>query len=152
MNWWDKKLGTPASRPAVHQQTSYQGYDPRLLPGRQPPVPQYQPPPEGEVVTDPNHEFHIGDVLGQWRGNVEGGLGETQTTGDCPGCGSTRFFSRRVGGVTTKNGVIYPRPECMDCGYPNEQGTLYGAPDSGMVLPSRQAAKATEGSWASLTR
>jgi hypothetical protein len=48
--------------------------------------------------------------------------------------------------------TVYPSPECMDCGYPNQQGVLAGqASASGPAQMAKQGeAPAPTGSLASL--
>jgi hypothetical protein len=107
--------------------------------------PQQQQPAQEFVpnTTDPTKMSEVLPIW-QWQGNVKGGLGESMTTGDCPACGSARFFSRTNGGgvMNANTGVTYyPKPECADCGYPNEQGSLgVSAQATGSALPSRQGA------------
>lgn len=145
-NWWANKLAPTAPPPQ-------RAYDPSP---RQPaqvnfPQPQYrQPAPPEEQEWQPNTQdpSKVGEVLPiwHWKGNPRGGAAETQ---GCPACGSPRFFSRQqTGGVSTSQGVVYPRPECFECGYPNEQGTL-GVPASvtAGAIQARQG-ESPAGPWA----
>ena len=69
---------------------------------------------------------------------------ESNDGSNCPSCGSVRYIAnKKGGGVTTSNGIVYPRGECPECGYPVEQGTL-GAPiqAGGGPSPSRQSPQA----------
>lgn len=123
------------------------GYQPLSSPGPIKAAPASLVPAQEEFVPNTTDPQKVADVLPiwQWGGNPRGGAGETATTGDCPNCGSPRFFSKRQGGVTTANGVVYPNPECMDCGYPREQGQLGVASAIIAGGPSRQADAV--GSW-----
>ena len=135
MGWWDQKLQIPpgqrqAYAPPSPQYQPQQGYQ---QPAQQQPPPapaedpaQYEPPTPG----DP-HGYHTGTAkkMWAWKGNPQGGARETEVTGNCPSCGSPRFFSRSGAGVTTRNGVVQPSPECFECGYPRQQGD-YGAPSA----------------------
>lgn len=152
-NWWADKVGTarptPQQRPydPAPRQQSYQAPPPVGTPQQvaQPPQAPQQPSSPG----DPNG--HINNLWG-WQGNPNGGLGESMTTGRCPNCNSDRFFSRKTsGGVTTSAGVVYPSPECFECGYPRIQGTLAAsAPMQGELSARQSAAPAPLGSLESL--
>lgn len=118
-NWWGNKLGTPAP--------PRQGnYPPSAAPrGFQPPPPvgapqeqRYQESPPEDNGLKPG-EMTAGQAMREWKGTAA-----AQNTGNCPHCNSPRYFERRTGGVTTSNGVVYPKGECFECGYPNEQGQL----------------------------
>lgn len=97
------------------------------------PAPQGYMPIDG----DPN-EYHR--RMWGWTGNPRGGARETQTTGNCPSCGSPRFFSRSNAMVTNTNTGMAcpPKPQCFECGYPNEQGTLSASTVVPGVKGSRQ--------------
>ena len=136
-SWWGNKLGTPTQRPQqnpVPQQRSPQDY---LAQHQQQ---QVQAPQQPYTPPDPGDPYGHQKGIWNWQGNLKGGLGETLSTGACPECGSNQYFSRAgSGGVTTPNGVVYPAPECFECGYPRLQGNL-GVPVSvqGQVMSSRQ--------------
>lgn len=147
-NWWGNKLGAPAPRQdyAPQQQRSPQDYLAQQQQQQQaaPQQPQqYEPPDPG----DP-HGHQKG--MWNWQGNPRGGLGETISTGNCPNCNSNKYFSRRdTGGVTTSNGVVYPSPECFECGYPRIQGSL-GTPaamGSGVEAARQPGSSAPGGSF-----
>lgn len=168
-NWWTKRLGAPSAPPSTGQRI-----DPRLLPRSVPGNdfgrPVQHTTNDGTVILpsgdDPNSAFvdldaweqtrtqHIrpgsphgvGDEvpLWQWKGNRLGGAGETMLTGNCPRCGSARYFSRRSESkINVNTGVMAaPRGECMDCGYPQDQGMIgSGVHLSGSGQHARQAAR-----------
>jgi hypothetical protein len=131
-NWWADKLGGAPARPAP----TVNNPAPRIPTGGfQPPVPfgaQFAPqgnlPPAPEPV-DPgptineHGEISVTENIGRWKGSREG-LKETAT---CPSCGSIRYFSRQsaqTGKVSASGQTVYPAPECFECGYPREQGSL----------------------------
>jgi hypothetical protein len=136
-NWWASKLGAPTQRreplPGPPQGgTPYQ------------PVPAGSPPPDrdrferqfqpGTVADDLNNRY--GRSWQDWEGKQ--GARETQTTGNCPECGSHLYFSRREGAVTTERGMMAPRAECWSCGYPNTQGAVSVSSTTGVTKPARQ--------------
>lgn len=114
--------------------------------------PQYQAPVQGapdpayaDFVPNTVDPSKMSEVLPIWgwhgnqkydhQGNPMGGAAESQASGNCPHCGSVQYFSRHNGespgssaGVTTANGVVYPAPECFECGYPRIQGNLAAPP------------------------
>jgi hypothetical protein len=145
-NWWGNKLGAaPTARPQAP------------VPGLQRTADQYLAQQQQQVVQQPQQPYtppDPGDPHGHqrniwsWSGNPRGGQGETATTGSCPNCFSTNYFSRRSDSITTQNGVMAPSPSCFECGYPRIQGNL-GMPasvESG-VQNSRQAPNAVPGSF-----
>jgi hypothetical protein len=158
--WWADKIGAPGPgvprRPAAPLTGTPLPPPYGVTPGGFP-APQEQPPPMPEMYeapdpTDP-HGHHRNWF--RWRGNPKGGARETQITGNCPQCNSVRYFSRAGAGVTTSNGVVQPRPECFDCGYPNQQGEISGAivTVQGGARPARQdEAPPPPGSLAHLRR
>jgi hypothetical protein len=82
-----------------------------------------------------------------WKGNLKGGAGETEKVGSCPQCGSPRFFSRANGGTVMNSNtgqMCAPKPECMECGYPNEQGAL-GYQHAGAIKVVEGAVAARQG-------
>lgn len=167
-SWWEKKLsGSTPARPPMRPMPAPR-VDPSNFPqgvGQdhdralqdylrrqpQPPVQEdydnYQPPDPG----DP-HGYHKN--MWRWQGNPRGGAGDS--AGVCPNCGSPRYFSRQrsdlgSGGVMTTAGVVYPAPECFECGYPKLQGSIGIASSGGSAKPARQGtAPAPPGSLATL--
>jgi len=126
-NWWGQRLGVaPARREAPGTPTYVAGqpYPPPPVGATAPPAPMGPGGPGSTDVHDPSgHHARIWE----WQGNPRGGAGETAVTGNCPNCGSPRYFSKRgSGGVSTAAGVVYPAAECFECGYPRIQGTLSG--------------------------
>jgi hypothetical protein len=147
MAWdWGKKLG--GQQPAPQPTRAPSPYGPGVLPRgmgvdhgrvidhymdqRQPQQAPYQPqqsqqfqPPQYKPPDPKDPNGHMDNVW-NYQGNFRGGAAETANLGNCPNCQSPRFFSRQNGGsaVTTDHGVFYPAPECIDCGYPKEQGVL----------------------------
>lgn len=127
-NWWAEKLNN--GRPAVPQQQPVYpspqhpagpiagGFP--APPGQQPP--QQPPAPPEEAPPPPGAENSALPGWWNWRGNRKGAAAEST---NCPSCGSPRYFTQRSGGVlNTQTGLMaYPKPECMECGYPNEQGS-----------------------------
>lgn len=146
MTWWANKVGAPAQRqapqrpPVAPPQGGYPVAPPTQYQQQAPPQEQQEFAPN---TTDPTK---VSDVLPiwQWQGNERGGLGESRKVGNCPSCNSPRFFSRANGaGVLNHNTgqTYYPQPECADCGYPREQGSLGVASSTvGASLPARQGA------------
>lgn len=155
MGFWEKHLG-PAQPP---RPTPYQGVLPRGMGQNQDrAVTHYmerqgipQPPlePLGEPM-GPNGEIPAGDAMRMWQGKE--GAQETARTGNCPECGSTLYFSRSSGKVTTAHGVVTPAPECFECGYPRQQGTIDAvvSTDGSAPQPSRQGKMMPVGSLESL--
>lgn len=176
MGFWEKTLGPAPGQPAAfdpnmpgrpqYQPPAYQNPSQQAQ-GGPAPAPQagpgqtqqaYQPPAPGDPYGHKDHLF-------EWAGNPKGGAGETASVGNCPNCDSPRFFSRRNsegggltgGGVTTQNGVVYPAPECFECGYPRLQGVLASSMPaqaaSGPVHAAQQGKAAVPpGSLATLSR
>jgi hypothetical protein len=172
-SFWDRKFSGPAgppSGPSTYSPPPIPGYDPRLLPNgmaqsqqqmlreyQQRQVAQQQPqgipmannPFDGSSQTDPYG--HHGQ-LGNYQGNLKGGLGETLKTGNCPGCGSPLYFSRSYGAITntTTGQLVYPMAECLACGYPREQlgsgGGSGGAKVVGIGRARQGSASAPSGS------
>jgi hypothetical protein len=160
-NWWADKLGATPAAPAprefgqqlpqaVHHYAERIGApvaDP--LPAQQQlPIDNYEPPEPGDPYA---HRKNIW----KWRGNLQGGAKETAVLGNCPACGSARYFSRQCPETakTTQNGTFYPAPECFECGYPRQQGTLSTSTITAGATVARQAeAQAPPGSLASLRR
>jgi hypothetical protein len=169
VGWWADKLNgdnqaplrpSPYAVPAGQATQAPPGYyppqpfgAPNQQQGYLPPQPQVEQPFVPNTV-DPTK---VGEVIPiwHWTGNQSGGAGETATVGNCPSCGSTRYFSRRNGGgQMNKDGqIVPPAPECFECGYPKEQGNL-GMPTqlTGATAPSRQGDTPPPGSLASLRR
>lgn len=132
-DWWAKKLG-PATAPRPSQYAPIapaglgQNQD-RAVGDYMQRAGVYQPPPEQLSEPqfnpgDPNAEISAGDAMRMWQGKE--GAKETAKTGNCPECGSHRYFSRSQGSVTNSNTgtVVAPRGECFECGYPNQQGSV----------------------------
>lgn len=157
-NWWANKLGAAPRAPAPMPGVPATGpYAPTDIPSQSWGAPQQQLVPQqapqlipGSVAEDLQNRY--GATIWGWKGDMRYGAGETAMTGNCPGCGSTRFFSKKSGAITTHNGMAYPRPECMDCGYPQEQGYLDTATVvRGPAIAARQdEAVAPAGTLASL--
>lgn len=151
-SWWANKLGTSQTPP--RQSPFAPAPQQTVAAPVWPQQPQQQPPaPQEEFVPNEQNPTKVSEVLPiwQWKGNPRGAAGDV--TGNCPGCGSPRFFSRRSGAITTANGVVYPAPECADCGYPRDQGEI-GIPSQvldGGKAPSAEA-PAPPGTLASLRR
>ena len=167
MGWdWGKKLGGAPSAPAPAPNPNLprgMGVDhgrviDHYMENRQPapggyqqPWQQGQPPPPApppETYTPPDPKDPMGHMRNVWtfQGNFKDGAAkESSAMGNCPSCGSARFFSRANGGwsVTTDHGIFYPAPECIDCGYPREQGMVAGASvTSAPAMASRSAGAA----------
>jgi hypothetical protein len=111
------------------------------------PAPQFTGRPQEQAYdydqgppVDENGMVYYLDAVKAYKGTRQ--LREENAhTGNCPGCGSYRYFSRRSEGKTTQNGFVEPRPQCFECGYPNEQGALgISAKAVGSAMPSRQGA------------
>jgi len=140
-NWWGSKLGNPG--PAAPRELPYTRPAPVRGPG-----PVYPPQPVGspmqeapQGLTEPYDPSRFHEQIWQWGGSMRGGAGETARTGNCPNCGSPRYFSRAgAWPVTTATGVVQPGPECFECGYPRIQGALSGAQPTGAVHQARQGA------------
>lgn len=156
-DWWGEKLR--GNQPAPQRQSfgapivqSQQFYPQQPQP--QPGPPQPAPGPESYVPPEPGDPYGYHKTMWQWQGNPNGGAGETQKVGNCPSCGSSRFFSRQSPetGITTANGTVYPSPECAECGYPRQQGALgVSAKAVGNAIPARQGESLSPpGSLASL--
>lgn len=154
-NWWAGKVGS-ASRSGVanpnyptgvglDRQTAVHHYAQQIgSPLAQPEPDGAIPGAYGETIFDRAAQAGI-----RSQGDPMGGARETAQTGNCPGCGSTRYFSRQSAatGVMTSSGTVYPAPECLDCGYPRQQGALgVSAPSTGPLLPARQGAAPPPGS------
>ena len=144
-NWWANKIAT-APRPASPLPGPPMGGNP-YPPAPFQPAPQAPQHPVETYDPDPTtmaglFRNKFGMSMWDWQGNPRGGAGETQRVGSCPACGSPRYFSKSGQTVTNSNtGVVAtPRPECMECGYPNEQGAL-GVPvaSQGPVRAARGA-------------
>lgn len=162
-SWWGDKLGgtprapvrPPAYDPAVRAPGPPPGYQPPAPFGQQAPPPVAPPPQQVYQPPDPGDpNGHMKNVW-SYQGNPRGGAGETATLGNCPECGSPRYFSRtNGGGVMSSTGqMVYPSPECSDCGYPNQQGVLAGTAGQitgGARAAPQAAAPAPVGSLASL--
>jgi hypothetical protein len=151
--WADKMNGgppvPPPTRYAPHQQNLPQGMGMdheramnHYLGGRGLPQNAYQtaqvPQPP---MPDQNGYITVDQAIRGWKGDPRAGLSENST---CPACGSFRYFQRTRGAVTTQHGVVYPRPECFECGYPTEQGALgISASTTGSSIQARQGAAPT---------
>lgn len=122
-------------------------------------VTTYSDDPYADFVPSPDPS-KMSEVwpLWKWRGNPRGGARDTAQLGNCPNCHGTRYFSRvgpdGSGRVTRSDGVTMdPAPECFECGYPRNQGSLGVPAGSGGALPARQAESAPpQGSIAHLRR
>lgn len=157
-SFWAKKLGTAA--PAAPRQAPYQGQLPRgmgqdhdqtvqhYMDRRQVvSEPQFTGRPQEQAYdgqqgppVDENGMVYYLDAVKAYKGTRQL-REENAKTGDCPNCGSYRYFSRASEGKTTQNGFVPPRAQCFECGYPNEQGALgISAKAVGSALPSRQGA------------
>lgn len=168
MGWWDDKLngGNQAPlRPSPYAAPPQPVQPPQAPAGYYPPQPfgapnqqqgylPPQPPQPQPFVPNTVDPTKVGEVLPiwHWQGNQNGGAGETATVGNCPDCGSTRYFSRRNAGRMNKDGVmVAPAPECFECGYPRQQGNIdVSATVVGAARGSRQGDTPPLGSLASL--
>jgi hypothetical protein len=142
-DWWSKKLGVPQQPPPPRP-------DPRMVPQyAQPPqyqqqqyqqpqgYPQQQPP----VPVTPDGKINVMDAVSTWQGDPNGAAGNN--VGPCPNCGSEKYMASSRGAVTTQNGVVYPSPDCFECGWPRLQqgsgsGQISTAKSTGPVRASRQ--------------
>jgi ribosomal protein L37E len=151
MGWWDNKLGGrpagPVQSPLLPRGVGVQA-PPPVYPGTQPyqqvqPYQQpYQPTAE-ELGYDPATEIPAGVAMRTWKGDPSGGAKETATLGSCPQCGSPRYFSRSSEAKYSMSvgAMVSPTPECFECGYPRQQGTLgVGAKTQGSAKAARQGA------------
>jgi hypothetical protein len=149
-NWWAKKLGAPSPPPPVNpnlptglgfqRPQSVQHYiDQRGGPLASPAAPTAE---WHQNLQDPTKMSEVLPIW-HWQGNPRGGAGETARTGNCPGCGSPRYFSLQTpetGKMNREGQMVYPTPECADCGYPKQQGSLAaGVRSSGAAVVARQA-------------
>lgn len=152
-SWWANKLGTAPAGPAqstllprgvgVQPQQppmvpQYPGQAPQPYPGQQQ---QYYQPTAEELGYDPNVHTPAGVAMRSWQGDPLGGAKETATVGSCPQCGSPRFFSRSSEKKFSQSTgtMVSPTPECFECGYPRQQGTLgIGAKTQGAAKAARQ--------------
>ncbi len=150
-NWWANKLGT-APRPAPRS-PQYEPA-PRTPTGFQPPAPfgsqqqQYDYQPEQQTPVNEKGEVEAGYAMRAWQGTQA-----AQDGGTCPACGSFRFMSRmgpETGKINSQGQMVYPSPECFECGYPKNQGSLGAAAKPiGGAAPARQDAASVQGTWAS---
>jgi hypothetical protein len=154
-NFWSKRLGMDP--PPVPRQAPHQGQMPRGMGQNQDQTvahymdrrqfgaaPQWSQRPsepdysEGPPVDENGNVYYL-DAVKAFKGTRKMREEDAQT-GNCPDCGSNRYFSRRSEGKTTVNGFITPRPQCFDCGG-MEQGALgISAKSVGASMPSRQGA------------
>ena len=143
-------MGPAAPTAQPRSSAPYPGYQPPPPVGAPPPPYGYQqqqqqqaPPPVEEDYRPPDPgdpNGHLRNVW-KWQGNPRGGAGETARTGNCPSCGSPRYFSLQTpetGKMDREGRMVYPSPECSDCGYPKQQGALAASTVSGQA-PARQA-------------
>jgi hypothetical protein len=154
MGWWDSKLGrgpaAPVQSPLLPRGVGVQAppaqapYAPAQAPYAAPQqVPGGYIPTTEELGYDPNVNIPAGVAMRSWRGDPMGGAKETDTLGSCPQCGSPRFFSRSSEAKYSQSvgAMVSPTPECFECGYPRQQGTLgVGAKTIGAAAPARQGA------------
>jgi len=149
MAWdWGKKLGTAPAAPrpsnnlprGVGVQTSQ--FVVATTPGGAPQPYPGQVGDPAELGYDPGVHIPAGEAMRSWRGDPSGGARETATLGNCPQCHSPRYFSRSQEAKMMANGqMAVPIPECFECGYPRQQGTLgIGAKTQGAVRGARQGA------------
>lgn len=119
MGWWDKKIGpavqAPRPNPNLPRGVGYQPQQPQYAPQYAP----QQPLTAEELGYDPNTQVPAGEAMRRW-----GGTKQAQAEGSCPECGSPRFFSRAQGAKMGPGGMAAPAPECFDCGYPRQQGSV----------------------------
>jgi hypothetical protein len=145
MSWWEKKLG-PAQNAPRPSPLLPQGIGATVAPAY-PPQPVYVPqggaqPSAEELGYDPNTQIPAGAAIRNWRGDPMGGAKDSAVLGNCPACGSPRYLSRSSEAKMMANGTMAnPMPECFECGYPRQQGSLgVGVRSMGAAKPSRQGA------------